>query len=87
MKRFPALHLNVFVPKAFNKRNLSLVQDKNILCLAFDHAKESVSSKNAVRLLNKTVAKFSETWNENLVQKKLIITKIKKHHSKCPWKI
>ena len=45
IKRFPALHLNNFVPNAFNKRNLPLVQDKNIFCLAFDHAKESVSSK------------------------------------------
>ena len=59
IKRFPALHLNIFVPNVFNKRNLPEIQDKNILCLAFNHVKESVSSKkSAVRLLNKTVSKI-----------------------------
>ena len=51
----PALHLNIFLPNEFNKRNLPEIQDKNILCLPFNHAKESVFSKNIVRLLNKTV--------------------------------
>ena len=59
IKRFSALHLNIFVPNVFNKRNLPEIQDKNILCLAFNHVKESVSSKkSAVRLLNKTVSKI-----------------------------
>ena len=43
IKRFPALHLNIFVPNVFNKRNLREIQDKNILCLAFNHEKDSVS--------------------------------------------
>ena len=30
----------------------------NILCLAFNHAKESFFKKNAVRLLNETVSKI-----------------------------
>ena len=34
-----------FVPIVFNKRNLPEIKDKSILCLAFNHAKESVSSK------------------------------------------
>ena len=29
-----------FVPNVSNKRNLPEIQDKNILCLAFNHAKE-----------------------------------------------
>ena len=45
IKRFPALHLNIFVPNKFNKRNLPEIQDKNISCLPFNYAKESVSSK------------------------------------------
>ena len=55
-KRFPAFHLNIFVPNVFNKRNLPEIQDKNILCLAFKHVKESLSSKKM--LLNKTVSKI-----------------------------
>ena len=47
-KTVPALHLNIFVPNVFNKRNLPQIQHKNILCLAFNQ-------KNAVRLSNKTV--------------------------------
>ena len=47
--------MNIFVPNIFNERNLPEIQDKNTLCLAFIHAKESVSSKKIVRLLNKTV--------------------------------
>ena len=47
--------------------------------------KESVSSKNAVRLLNKTVSEFSEKWNENLVQNKLISTiKLKNSTTNAP---
>ena len=46
IKRFTTLHLNIFVPNVFNKRNLPEIQGKNILCLPFNHAKESVSSKN-----------------------------------------
>ena len=42
----------------------------NILFLAFNHGKESVSSKHVVRLLNKTVSKkekkeFSVKWINN----------------------
>ena len=44
-KTVPALHLNIFVPNVFNKRNLPEIQDKNTLCLAFNHAKESASSR------------------------------------------
>ena len=52
-----ALHLNIFVPNVFNKRNLLEVKT-NILCVAFNYAKENVSSKNALRLLNKTESKI-----------------------------
>ena len=45
-----------FVPNVFNKRNLTEIQDKKSLCLAFNQVQESVSSKNAVRLLNETVS-------------------------------
>ena len=56
-KTVPALHLNIFVPNVFNKRNLPEIQDnRKTFCLAFNHTKESVFSKNAVRLLNKTVS-------------------------------
>ena len=58
IKRFKELYLNIFVPNVFNKINLPQIRDKNILCLAFNLAKDSVSSKNAVRLLNKTVSKI-----------------------------
>ena len=55
----PRTPYEYFVPNVFNKRNLPEIQDKNILCLAFNHVKESVSSKkSAVRLLNKTVSKI-----------------------------
>ena len=47
--------MDIFVPNIFNERNLPEIQDKNTLCLAFIYAKESVSSKKIVRLLNKTV--------------------------------
>ena len=30
-KRFPALHLNIFVPNVFNKRNLPEIQDKHFM--------------------------------------------------------
>ena len=58
IKRFTELYLDIFVPNVFNKINLPQIRDKNILCLAFNLAKDSVSSKNAVRLLNKTVSKI-----------------------------
>ena len=40
IQRFPALHLNVFVPNVFNKRNLRY-NIKTFECLAFNHAKDS----------------------------------------------
>ena len=58
-------------------RETSLRYKTNILCLAFNHAKESVSSKKCSYILTKPWAKLSETWNENLVQIKLV-SKIKK---------
>ena len=57
-KMVPRTPSEYFIPNAFNKRNIPEIQT-NILCLAFNTAKESVSSKkNAVRLLNKTVSKI-----------------------------
>ena len=60
IKRFPALGLNIFVQNIFNNRNLPEIKKKNML--TFNHTKESVSSKNAVRLfieiLNKTVSEI-----------------------------
>ena len=44
IKQFPALYLNIFVANVFNNRDLPEIQDKNILCLPFNHAKESASS-------------------------------------------
>ena len=32
VKRFPTLHLNIFVPNVFNKSNLPKIQDRR-LCL------------------------------------------------------
>ena len=76
IKRFPSLHLNILVPM-YSIRETFLRYKTSILCLAFDHVKESVSSNNVVRLLKtKLWAKFGEAWNENLVQNKLI-SKIK----------
>ena len=58
IERFPELHLNIFVPNVFNKRNLPDIQDKHFI-LDFNHAKESVSSKkNAARLSNRTEQTF-----------------------------
>ena len=55
IKRFPALHLNIFVPNIFNKRNLDEIQDNNILCPALITRRRVFLQKNTVRLLNKTV--------------------------------
>ena len=53
-KTLPTIHLNIFVPNVFNKRNLPEIQDKKKLYLAFNHVKDSVSSKkNAVRWIIK----------------------------------
>ena len=60
-KTLPTIHLNIFVPNVFNKRNLPEIQDKKKLYLAFNHVKDSVSSKKKMQLgglLNKTVNKI-----------------------------
>ena len=62
MKQFPTLHLNIFVPNVFNKRNLPEIQDRNILCFAFNQAKESVSSKKFSKV-------FQQNCERNLVKR------------------
>ena len=56
---FFMLHLNIFVPNVFSKRKLPEIKDKHLIS-PINHVKESISSKNAFRLLNKTECK-SET--------------------------
>ena len=43
-----------FLQNVFYNKNLSEIQDKHFIS-CFNHTKESVSSKNTARLLNKTV--------------------------------
>ena len=50
------IYLNIFVPNVFNKRNHPEIKT-NIFFLTFNYTKESASSKNVARLLNKTVTK------------------------------
>ena len=57
-KMVPRTPSEYFIPM-YLIRETFLRYKTNILCLAFNNAKESVSStKNAVRLLNKTVSKI-----------------------------
>ena len=62
INRFPVLHLNIFIPNVFNKGNLPGIQDKNILCLAFNLAKESVSSKKCSQVIQ-------QNCEQNLVKR------------------
>ena len=50
-KTVPHAPSEYFVSNVFNKRNLPMIQDINILCLAFNHAKGSVSSKKCSLLI------------------------------------
>ena len=52
-KTFLALNLNFLVPIVFNQRNLPEMQGKYFI----NPAKESISWKHVVRLLNKTEQK------------------------------
>ena len=64
-KTVPHAPSEYFVSNVFNKRNLPMIQDINILCLAFNHAKGSVSSKKCSLLIKqnceRTLVKC-ETW-------------------------
>ena len=65
-----------FVPNVFNKRNLPEIQDKHFVS-RFNAWRRRFLQKNVFRLLKtKLWAKFSETWNKDLVQSKLL-SKIK----------
>ena len=60
----------MFLYRMYFIRETFLRYKTNILCLAFNHAKESVSSKKMqLGYSTKLSAKYSETWNKNLVQK------------------
>ena len=63
-KTFPTIHLNIFVPNAFNKRNLPEIQDKNILYLALIMWRRVFlqKKKNAVRWIIK------QNCEQNLVK-------------------
>ena len=61
----------------------------NILCLTFNHAKQSVSSKqNAVRLLNKTVSKkLKRKFSAKEINNQKNIKKQHNMSNKCKNKI
>ena len=53
-----ALHLNIFVPNVFNKRNLPEIQGKSILSQFESREGECFFKKKGIRLLNKTVSEI-----------------------------